>query len=230
MAVKQLPVFNRKNIVKNFELLTKQEILRYHNTIAGQNERLSGFEKTLKVLFEDMKDKIKVVEKYCLDTKKICDEYIADTSPFDSIHKKISDLDNLCVFHNNEIMNILLKLEKLSDKDSVESSIIQLKEEISVVKDDIINNHDFLEKKLYKLAESIFSLEFNMNELIRDVKKSLKDQDDKINILEDLVKKSQINSEWAKRDMKQKQKGIFVLEKKFEYLDDKIKKLQEKSN
>lgn len=228
MGVKNIPVSKRNDYIRKFETLVKQEIALHNKKVQEADQRLNSFDRSLKLQCEQTKEKLSQFEQYCVDLRKHFDQTYKSDEKLSQFETKFGKLQK--------------EQQQLHKDHSKLKEFVESLPTASGVKDCLVAITDEINEFLAKMRDEVLGLSSEFRSLQRAVEKQekrrLEDHLSSVKMIEahkkeieeiaETVKETAFNSEWVKRDMKKKQKSIFVLEKKFEYLDDKIKKLERK--
>jgi len=212
-------------MISRFETVVKQEIELHKNTIADIYENLRKLRNDLNLSYNDLKKKIELNRSLVTDLVRqlgAIDQNKEEISCFDEkikkIEAKIDENQHTYTEYRSLLADLVTKSDQMFKFGEFESVMDQkfgdTKDFISEVRD----NHEIFKKQL---SERIIGMnaQTEKNHLeLGGLKKEIEE-------LRKSVKESVINSEWAKKDMKKKQKMIFILEKKFEYIETRIERL-----
>ncbi len=227
MSVKKSPVLKRNEYVKRFEILVQQEIASHNNKIFETNEQLNKFSKDVKELRKLLEERFKHLTCSFTDLGKHVDEKSEVDVRFEDFQNKLKVLEKGQRLLNNEIEDVALDQKELLTKKYFYLSIKDLEtcffDKIKILEDLVLNIEAYEKiserdiKDRLKYLSGMFMHQTSeiesQNVIIADLKR--------------MVEESAFNSEYVQESMRKRQKTVFVLERKFEYLDTKIKKLED---
>lgn len=229
MGIKKIPVFKRNDYIREFETVVKQEIASHNKKVEESNERLNDFQRLIDIHRSSVNDKLKQLEDYCTNLRKHFDKTYDSDQKFEKSQETLKNLERSLSSFNDQLKALNIYTQTLPTKDSLEFSLSQNSELImkliKTLQEQISTNKSYISKLGKKVEEE-------QEKRSNDVLKFMTNINYYEDMVDDLMKKvneSTLNSLWAAKDMRKKQKSIFVLEKKFEFLDNKINNLKEKS-
>lgn len=228
MSIKKIPVLKRNEYIKEFETVVKQEIALHNKKVQETDNQLNDYRKNMAAEKEAVRRRINELEQYCANLRVHFDESQKIEDRFSHINKKFG-----------EFYEFRKEAVKLFDDLLKESQKMVEHEDLNT-----IMNH--FTKLIQKCLEEMQGLKQECDhkcdqfrkELLAKLEKQEKQQqffecrldkiDDNIEDITENLKKCTYNAEWITKDAKRRQKALFVIEKKFEYLDERIRRLQEK--
>ncbi len=228
MGVKKSPILKRNDYIRQFEITVKQEIALHNKKVEKTDQRLCDINKSMANHKKLISDKITQMGVFCAGLRAHFDEEIREIQDRFNIHKKslesFETKQNLLSEGLDSLGKFVRKLPQIDEiKSDLKCFIDQMNDRFNK-NDQGFKDQECDRQTMNKRMENQYiqwSSDFlGVLDAVETQKKIIKEMKDK-------VKETTFNSDWAKKDMRKKQKAIFILERKFEYVDDKIKKLVE---
>jgi len=214
----------RGDMIRRFETVVQQEIDLHNNEISYIHTRINEISSNITDLQKEFSKKIDVTRSQNSETNSHLSGIKENKDLIDDLSLRINNLeasnasDVKACDQYKEISRNFITLEDvvklLEDENKKTAGIISIcNDKIS----EISSNHEIFCKEICR----------RIRELCEMDERCLKRCDEltfQVNALCEMVEHSVINSDWAKKDIQKKQKQLFVLEKKFEYLETLIKR------
>ncbi len=228
MGIKKIPVLKRKTYIDEFETVVKQEIALHNKKVEESDKRLQSFQRSISIHKNQVTEKTQQLEKYCTELRKHFDKTHDAEERFEKYEEILKSLESKQHVLKTEIDIVKLDLNDFVSESALESRLQDQRLQFEKYLDELNEQIRPLLARINKLEKNLRDEEQHRLLEFSSCIDMIEKQDEKIEDSKDLCIESAFNSDWAKKDMRKKQKGIFILEKKFEYLDDRINKLMEK--
>ena len=223
MGLRKIPVLKRKEFIDEFQTTVKQEIALHEKKVQEADQRLNLFQKYIRRNKDLVDDKLKQVERQCLDLEKHFDEKNDIDEQFQNLKSNIKDVEKKNDLLNKNISILLILLEEYVKQDdfkhaknSVQSQLYELKKDCKNIFSTVLCEKKQVEKRFSQEMESRKLSENEVYSSIDELRSTVESFKDKID-------QNAYNSCWIIENRKKQNKIIYSLEKKFEYLDMKFK-------
>lgn len=223
---KILPVVKKKDEVFHLFTQLKQELALMDSRFRETHEKINALSDALISLKAQSKSRIDHLESRSVDLEKHFDKIFDFKESFQKYDRLLSEaglretgleneqkriLDELRSFIKKEDVKILFDeyiVKTLNKLQAFENFIGEVQHSFLCQSNDRKREQEKTESQLCVLREKIDTLETKFDKFSEKIKEEV------------------VNSEWVKDSIRKMNKVDFVLEKKFEYLDDRIKRLK----